>query len=183
MAFYRATIQYGIGMLEAPDGFYWCTQVWYFNADTDAEYAHAREGAIRITSEWLNVNVLVWDLWIRFWPSGALVEHSAPQWPHPVLSGPYDYPTVTAFASLRSGGRQVSYKRIRSPLRGEDYTPDGLLTASALAYYQSVADLVADYACFTNEQGVAIEDAVMSPHVHNWQLRHGTKRRWRRLTA
>lgn len=183
MAFYRATIQYGIPLYEAPDGFYWCTQVWYFNANDETEYAHAKEGAIRITAEWLNVNVLLWDIWVRLWPSGDLVEHYVPIWDHPVLSGPFDPPTVTAYCSLRSAGKQVSYKRIRSPLRHEDYTSAGLLTDDALAYYQSVADLIADYGCFTNASGVLIEEGAMSPRIHDWVLRHGTKRRWRRLTS
>ena len=183
MAFYQAFVQYGIPAFETESGFYYCGMVWYFHADTDAEYAHAREGAIRITSEWLNVNVLIWDLFISFWPSGAVVEHSHPTWDHPVLSGPYGPLQLTAYASLRSGGRQVGFKRIRSPLRLDDMTDDGLLTADALAYYQSVADLVADYACFTNASGSPIENAIMSPRVHTWQLRHGTKRRNRRRTA
>lgn len=184
MAFYRADVQYGIEALETPDtGFYYCCMVWYFFADTDAEYEHAREGAIRITSEWLSTNVLIWDLFIRLASTGVLVEHSHPAWDHPVLSGPYGPLELTVFASLRGDGRQVSYKRIRTPVRLEDMDAAGRLTAWAYGYYQSVADLVAEYGCFTNYLGVPITDAVIKPEVVGWQLRHGTIRRNRRLTV
>lgn len=180
MTFYRADVQFGIPLDAAPDGFYWCSQIWYFNAESPAEYAHAREGAVKITSLWLCSNVLAWRLWIREWPSESMVENVvAPQYSHPVLSGFYGPPELTVFVSLRSAGVQVSYKRVRSPLRPQDYDEDLLLTPFALDYYQSVADMIADYGCFTNVHGQAVDQAVVSPRVHNWQLRHGTKRRWR----
>lgn len=183
MTSYRADVQYGIPLLEAPLGFYWCTEVWYFNTDGGVDYATGREGAIRLTSEGLNVNVIIWDLLVVEWPSKVFVEHSHPTWDHPVLSGPYDPPQLTVYVSLLNAGRQVSYKRVRSPLRHEDYTADMLLTDTALAYYQGVFDLVADYGCFTNANGVPIETARVHPAVMNWQLRHGTRRRWQRRIA
>jgi hypothetical protein len=181
MAFYRADVQYGIPIDAAPDGFYWGSQIWYFEADTDAEYAHAREGAVKITTLWLCTNVLAWNLLIRFWPSESLVESVvAPQYSHPVLSGLYGPLESTVFVSLRSEERHVSYKRVRSPLRMQDYDENLMLTPAALTYYQSVADMVSDYGCFRTYSGLLIDDAIVSPRVHNWQLRHGTKRRWRR---
>jgi hypothetical protein len=181
MAFYRFDVQYGVPYDPAPDGFYWGTQIWYAEADTDAEYAHAREGAVKITTLWLPRGVLAWNLLVRFWPSEAVVENVvAPQYSHPVLSGLWGAMETTAYVSLRSDGKQVSYKRIRGPVRLEDYTADGLLTPFAHDYYQSVADMVADYGCFRNAQGVLIDDAIVSPRIHNWQLRHGTTRKWRR---
>jgi hypothetical protein len=180
MTFYRADVQYGIEHNPAPDGFYWCSQIWYFHADSPAEYAHAREGAVRITTLWLCTNVLAWRLWVREWPSELMVENvAAPQYSHPVLSGPFGPITATVYVSLHSAGRQVSYKRVRSPVRLADFDEHLMLTAFALDYYQSVADLVADYGCFTNVHGVPIDNAIVSPRVHNWQLRHGTRRRWR----
>lgn len=180
MTFYRADVQFGIPTDAAPDGFYWCSQVWYFHATSPAEYDHAKEGAVKITTLWLCTDVLAWRLWVRLWPSETMVENIvAPQYDHPYLSGFYGPLESTVYVSLRSLGRQVSYKRVRSPLRPEDYDADFHLTPSALAYYQSVADMVADYGCFTNIHGVPIDNAIVSSRVHNWQLRHGTKRRWR----
>ena len=184
MAFYRADVQYGIEAWQTPDlGFYYCCMVWYFNADMTDEYDHAREGAIRITSEWLATNVVIWDLFITDLGTDIVVEHTHPVWDHPVLSGPFGLVQMSVFARLLGDGRQVSYKRIRSPVRFEDMDDDGNLTDWALAYYQSVADLVADYGCFTNVHGVPIDAAVINRRVYSWQLRHGTKRRNRRRTV
>lgn len=181
MAFYRFDVQYGVETDLNPDlGFYYCTQVWYAFADGDDEYAHAREGAIRITSEWLARNTVVWDLFVSVGDPWTVIEHTHPVWPHPVLSGELGTPEMTVFVSLRNAGKQVSYKRVRGPVRLADYEEDLRLTAWALDYYQSVADLISDYGCFTNASGVPITDAVVHPYVVSWQLRHGTKRRRRR---
>lgn len=183
MAFYRFECQYGVEIPWLDLGFYYCSMIWYAFADTDEEYAHAREGAIRITSELLARNTVIWDLFVEFYPSGTVVEHSHPSWPHPVLSGEGLPAECTVFISLRSGGRQVSFKRVRGPVRKEDMDDAGNLTDFALSYYQGVADLISDYGCFTNCNGVPIEDAVVQRKVANWQLRHGTKRRNRRRMA
>lgn len=181
MTLYRYDAQYGIPAFRTDDlGFYYCCMVWYANADNDAEYAHAREGAIRITSEWLNRGVVIWDLFVRNAATGVQVEHSHPAWPHPVLSGQYSPLTNTVYVSLLHGEEQVSYKRVRSPVRFEDMTEDGKLTDSAYAYYQSVADLIGDYACFTNVHGVPITSARVRRDISHWALRHGTKRLNRR---
>jgi hypothetical protein len=181
MTFYRFDVQYGVPYDPLPDGFYWCSQVWYANASNPAEYAHAKEGAVKITTLWLNVNVLAWRMWARLWPSEVMVENIvAPQYEHPYLSGPYGPMEGTVYVSLLSEGKQVSYKRVRSPLRFGDYDEQGNLEPTVLAYYQSVADMIAAYGCFTNEAGVPIDEAIVSPYYHNWQMRHGTKRRQRR---
>lgn len=180
MTFYRADVQYGVPLYESPSGFYYCSQIWYFNASDSTEYDHAKEGAVRITAESLNVNVALWNLLVREWPSETVVESSVPVWDHPVLSGPFDPPTNTVYVGLLGvDGRQVSYKRVRSPLRHEDYA-DGVLTDWAFDYYSGVFGLVADYGCFTNVGGEAIASARVRREVASWQLRHGTKRRWRR---
>lgn len=184
MTLYRYDVQYGIPAFRTDDrGFYYCSMVWYANAATDAEYAHAREGAIRITSEWLNRGVVVWDLFVRNASTGVQVEHSHPSWPHPVLSGPYSPLTNTVYVSLRHGEGQVSYKRVRSPVRFEDMTDDSRLTDWAYGYYQSVADLIPGYGCFTNISGVPITSAVVRRDVAHWALRHGTRRLNRYRTA
>lgn len=181
MTFYRFDVQYGVETNLNPDlGFYYCCMVWYANAADSTEYDHAREGAIRITSELLARNTIIWDLFVTDLGTGVVVEHSHPVWPHPVLSGELGTPEMTVYVSLLNAGRQVSYKRVRGPVRLEDIENGIDLTAWALGYYQSVVNLVADYACFTNVHGVPIEEGVVHPKVVSWQLRHGTKRRQRR---
>jgi hypothetical protein len=180
VAFYRFECQYGVEVQWLDAGFYYCSMIWYAFASNDAELAHAREGAIRITSELLARNTVIWDLFVESPPGGTVIEHSHPSWSHPVLSGELMPAECTVFISLRSGGRQVSYKRVRGPVRKEDMDDNSELTDWALNYYQSVADLIGSYGCFTNAAGVPIEGAVVQRAVANWQLRHGTKRRNRR---
>lgn len=181
MTFYRFDVQYGVETDLNPDlGFYYCCMVWYANAADSSEYANAREGAVRITSELLARNTVVWDLFVTDMGTGVVVEHSHPVWPHPVLSGELGTPEMSVFIRFLNDGRQVSYKRVRGPVRLEDMTDGKWLTPWAVAYYQSVADLVTAYACFTNVNGVPLEEAVVNPQVVSWQLRHGTKRRLRR---
>lgn len=180
MSFYKFECQYGVEMPWLDLGFYYCSMVWYANATTSGEYDLAREGAIRITSELLARNTVIWDLFVETPPGGTVVEHSHPSWPHPVLSGELLPAECTVFVSLLNAGRQVSYKRVRGPVRKEDMDDEGNLTDWAVAYYQGVADLVGTYGCFTNLAGEPIEAAVVNPRVVNWQLRHGTKRRNRR---
>jgi hypothetical protein len=180
VAFYRFDCQYGVecGWLDL--GFYYCCMVWYAFASDDAEYAHAREGAIRITSELLARNTVIWDLFVTNLDTGVVVEHSHPSWPHPVLSGVLGTAEMTVYISLRNAGKQVSYKRVRGPVRIADCDDNNELTDFAYDYYVSVAGLVGAYGCFTNVHGVPIETAVVDRQVRAWQLRHGTKRRNRR---
>ena len=181
MPFYRFDVQYGIPAYRAVErGFYYCCMVWYAQADDGAEYDHAREGAVRITAEWLSTDVLIWDLFVTDVSSGAVVEHSHPAWDHPYLSGPYGPLTNTVFVSLLHGEEQVSYKRARTPVRLEDIDAGSRLTDWAHAYYQGVADLVAAYGCFRNVNGVPITGARVRRKISHWALRHGTARLNRR---
>jgi hypothetical protein len=180
MALYRQDIQYGIPLYEAPDGFYWCTQVWYFQASTPSEYTTARNGAARICTEGLNTNVLVWSCTVRDWPANTLIEHFVPSYDHPYLSGPFDPPTLTVYVGLLHEGRQVGFKRVRSPVRHQDYNADLSLTPWALNYYQTTFQQIADYGCFCNCNGVIFDEVRVLPRVVSWQLRRGTRRRWER---
>jgi hypothetical protein len=184
MVLYRGDVQYAIGTDLAEDGFYWCTQVWYFNATDSGEYAWAQEGAIRLTAEVLNVNCPLWyQLW-REWPGGAVVEATNFAWPHPVLSGPYGPLWNTVYVALLNGEKQVGYKRVRSPLRfaepgylTESDAVDGVLRDEIYSYYQeTLQSLVSTYGCFTNGAGVPVTGVRVRREVSGWQLRHGTRR-------
>lgn len=185
MTLYRGDVQYAIGTDLAEEGFYWGSQIWYFNAETMGDYAWGQEGAIRLTAEVLNVNNLLWyQLW-REWPSGVVVEATNFSWSHPVLSGPYGPLWNTVYVALLNGDAQVGYKRVRSPLRlaepgylAESDFVDGVLRDEIYEYYQeTLSTLISTYGCFTNCNGVAITGCRVRREVSGWQLRHGTKRR------
>jgi len=185
MALYRGDVQYAMGTDLTDTGFYWGVHAWYFEAMDSAEYALAKEGCIRATAETLNVNAILWyQLW-REWPGGTVVEATNVAWPHPDLSGPYGPLWNTVYVALLNGDRQVSYKRVRSPLRikEEGYNPvsdfeDGRLTDATYAFYQDkLSSIISDYPYFRNSAGVPIDGVRVRREVSDWQLRHGTKRR------
>lgn len=178
MALYRQDIQYGIPLYEAPLGFYWCTQVYYWEAADDAAYATARDGTSLICGQGLNTNTYLWVSTVRTWPANTLIEHFVPAHVPSPLSGPFDPPTLTVFVAFRGEGRMVSYKRVRSPVRHEDYNADLTLTPWALNHYQTNFDQVAAAGYYRNFAGVPIDEAQVHPKVVSWQLRRGTRRRW-----
>jgi hypothetical protein len=100
------------------------------------------------------------------------------------LSGPYGPLHNTVYVSLLNGGRQVSYKRIRSPLRIKELGyhdrsdfEDGLLRDEIYDYYQdTLSTLITTYGCFTTGAGDAIDGVRVHRQVSGWQLRHGTER-------
>lgn len=181
---YRGDVQYAIGTDLAEDGFYWGVNVWYFQAGTLGEYEWGKEGAVRLTAEVLNVNNILWyQLW-REWPADSVVEATNIAWDHPNLSGPYGPLWNTVYVALLNGSQQVSYKRIRSPLRIKEagYNPvsdfeDGRLTDVMYDYYQdTMSTLISTYGCFTNSAGVSIDGVRVRREVSDWQPRHGTRR-------
>lgn len=184
MTLYRGDVQYAVPTDLADDGFYWGTQVWYFGASTAGEYEWGKEGAIRLTAEVLNVNCPLWyQLW-REWPSAVVVEATNVSWYHPNLSGPYGPIWNTVYAALLNGDTQVSYKRIRSPLRwaepgyhDESDAPGGVLRDEIYDYYQdTLQTLITTYGCFCNNAGVSIDGVRVRREISSWQPRHGTKR-------
>lgn len=182
---YRGDVQYAIGVPSLDAGFYWGTQIWYFQAGTAGEYEWGKEGAIRLTAEVLNVNNPLWyQLW-REWPAGVVVEATNYAWPHPFLSGPYGPLHNTVYVALLNGEKQVGYKRVRSPLRlaepgfsSESDFIDGLLRAPIYDYYQeTIQGLLSTYGCFTTRTGIPISGCRVRREVSGWQMRHGTKRK------
>lgn len=178
MTLYRQDIQYGVPLYEAPDGFYWCTQVYFWEASDAPTYADAKAGTSYLCGQGLNTNTLLWNCTIREWPSNTLIEHFVPPHFASGLSGPFDPPTLTVYVGLLNGTRQVGFKRVRSPVRHEDYTEDLSLTDWAFSYYTDTFQALADAGYYRNTNGVPIDGIRVHPKVVSWQLRRGTRRRW-----
>lgn len=81
------------------------------------------------------------------------------------------------------GAEYAGYKILRACIGTEEIEPDGTLNATTRANLQrDYADgLIANG--LTNDQGIEYSSAVVSPLIHHWQLRHGTKRRQRVVIA
>jgi len=80
--------------------------------------------------------------------------------------------------SGRVGEREVSHKLWRFPLRLEDIEGD-LLSPSAMDVVNDVIIPNLSLAALCNVHGVSVDSWVCDGRVHNWQTRHGTKRRTR----
>lgn len=77
-----------------------------------------------------------------------------------------------------SGGKAVSYKRWRFPLRTSDLG-EGVLAPGALSVLRDTVIPLFISAGFTNIRGDIIDNWTCDGLLHMWQLRHGTKRRTR----
>lgn len=71
-------------------------------------------------------------------------------------------------------------KYYRQPLRDSDMDGD-MLSASGLAQIAEYADYVLGEGVFRTLHGGLLERYQISPRVHKWQLRHGTKRSERQI--
>lgn len=86
----------------------------------------------------------------------------------------------TVRMSYFAGDRYVGYKRWRTPLRAEDVT-DGQLSSAILTLFTGTIapGLLAAKIC--SREGLPIDRIEVSPRVHQWQWRHGSKRRARHV--
>lgn len=81
------------------------------------------------------------------------------------------------------GETYASYKLLRGCIGNSEIEADGTLNATTRANLQrDYADgLIANG--LTDDTGTEFTSAVVSPLLHHWQLRHGTKRRQRVVIA
>jgi hypothetical protein len=79
-----------------------------------------------------------------------------------------------------ASGRYVGYKRWRTPLRSED-SVNGVLSSFMLGLFTGTIapGLLAAKIC--SREGLPIDHIEVSPLVHQWQWRHGSKRRTRHV--
>jgi hypothetical protein len=82
--------------------------------------------------------------------------------------------------SFFSSGKWVGYKRWRVPLRDIDIT-DGKLSSFMLGHFQGTIVPGLLHARICSRDGLPIDQIDVSPLVHQWQWRHGSKRRTRHV--
>lgn len=86
----------------------------------------------------------------------------------------------TVRMTFLSGGRAVGYKRWRVPLRDIDIV-DGMLSPTMYNLFNTTIGPGLITARICSRNGEPIDQVVVSPRVHEWQWRHGTKRRNRHV--
>lgn len=71
------------------------------------------------------------------------------------------------------------YKRYRFPVRAADLGVNGLLSDTTYNHFAPKVASAPHTAPMTNKAGSPLVSAMLSPYVHGWQWRDGTKRRSR----
>lgn len=182
---YRFDIQLRAPWPEGPQEFYYWCNVYHASIrdftdfDLARDYVGATSAAMSHEDTRLD-RIRVIDL-----TTGSIIQNSSFSWPaNTHLVGPTAGLCNTVFCRLLREGRVVSYKRFRSPVRLEDLDGDRL-TDDAVSYYQAWANtMLASEARFCTAEGAFFDAVEVSPYVHAWQLRHGSRRaRYRRLHA
>jgi hypothetical protein len=82
----------------------------------------------------------------------------------------------TVRLSFYADGKFVGYKRWRVPLRSEDIV-DGKLSPFIYNLFNTTIGPGLLVARICSRDGIPIDEVRVSPLVHQWQWRHGTKRR------
>lgn len=175
---YRINVQLKYPYSLNPTGYYYCSAVHYALVDNLTQLdiaidtvfqAEERAHNNAVDFDWQNIINL---------STNTVFRNASITWPpFSWQSGDFAGLLNTVHVSFLAGGRKVSYKRVRAPLRAMDLEGDRL-TPTARAFYESNYAgvlLSSGYAC--NGQGVLLENYEVRSEVSGWQLRHGTKRR------
>lgn len=178
MTLYRIDRQYRIPTEINPSGYYvWTNQV-YVECATEDDYEDAI-GISQTSFRMLMLNIVEGGPYqARYWPSGA-IKFQSPGWfdHNTTLPGTPAGLTNVVVARAKAADGHPWRRLIRVPLRTVDIGPDGNLSASAYAYYAARVPGLNQAGRLRTHLGVEVGEITVSPRVHSWQLRHGTKRR------
>lgn len=182
MAIYKINLGKRIAAPNLAGGWYYWTNVYY----SDAPDAGVLED---------NLNIIVpydarfcgndvhygQQLIIRL--SDGHVYRSDDHFSHQNTFLPGAYPTLTnvlyVYGAYEDGHRFA--KHFRVPLRDSDMESDGTLSAAALAVWDSAARSLGSLGVACSPSGSPLLRTRLSPLIHMWQLRDGTKRRSRNV--
>jgi hypothetical protein len=178
---YRADLQQYIPTDLVSTGRYYWTNVYYFKADTPAEFDLGRNQCGEAQSRAFCADVH-WDrILITVADTGTVVQHGSFSWvPLGVLPASDSPITNCVLVWLYAGGRRVGYKRYRVPVPMAGMS-GGLLTSDFISsYYTDGPVNLLSEGNLCTRTGELIDNAIVDPRVHGWQIRHGTRRAERR---
>lgn len=180
----QVDLQWRYAYAANPDGWYYWTSTYYldppdptnFVAYLPALHLAARSAALYETKE-NRARVTMPP------HSGTVIldTNTHDQFGESVLGGPTILENV-ARLSFWVGRQYVGYKLLRGAIPVAE-VEDGRLSDNAYSWLvENTAVLLLDAGICT-DAGVPIERVEVSPLIHTWQLRHGTKRRQRVVFA
>lgn len=167
------------------DGYYYWTNAWIVNASSDSmaiirinQVDAAVDGMTLTVVEQVRLNA-------KRSPGVGGVYHSISLGLEDgdVPTGTSGYLLINYMkVDLYVGERLAGYKRWRMPFRIEDLDGERWTPAAQSIVQSRFNELVAQ-STLAARSGEVITGAVVDPLVRQWQLRHGTKRRDRRVIA
>lgn len=182
MTVYKLQTEKRISWSGSTDGYYSWINVYYFNAVTFDEYTEALDIIIPADID-MHLNSVDQGVYrVTDLTSGLVVEQDLIYSAHNThLPGePVDLTSVLRAYAYCDDGR-LYYKRYRVPLRAVDCDSPRTLSATGLASYTVRVRRPRAGGFLCNRYGSPVGPIVLSPLIHQWQWRDGTKRRSRRV--
>lgn len=178
---YRIDFQMRSPWYGGPQEWYYWSNIWYAEAAEPVDLFQVWD-TLSIIQNNTKIEETKFDYRLtREWPSG-IVHQQVPFTTQPpnTRTGPAAGLSNVFRVDMYRGGRHVSYKLFRSPLREQDM--DGYkLSTEAYTRLSGVASYMQnDFSELRAGDGLPVDSVVASPLVHGWILRHGTRRRDRR---
>jgi hypothetical protein len=174
----QADIEFRIPMSFMPDGFYYWTHTWIYDLDNPPVGITSLQQISVMQHNGTLSNVQPIRLQRTTPPySGVPFSKIVSFGDHGLLAVGESWSIFnTVRLSFWAGGKFVGYKRWRVPLRDIDIV-DGKLSADIYNLFNSTIGPGLLVAKICSRDGTPIDAVTVSPLVHMWQWRHGTKRR------
>jgi hypothetical protein len=164
-------------------GFYYWTHSWIYDLDNPPPFTTSLARIQEVSHLGILSNVIDSRMQKTQPPySGTpYLKFEVPGHPHSLLPVGESWSLFnTIRLSFYSSGVLVGYKRWRVPLRDIDIT-DGKLSSSIYGHFTGTIATGLLSAKICSRAGLPIDQVEVSPLVHQWQWRHGSKRRTRHV--
>lgn len=181
MTLYRIDIEKRVVWDGSTSGFYYWTNSYHFLA---TDLLHREEAIENIKdADWSFIMDSVYRTAFKCFelPSNTLVAsfHDY-QLPHiPYLPGTWLSLTNTLYVGGEYDDGSRFFKRYRLPCRVEDMAGDGRLSSATYDFLAPKAENLPSLGVLASGSGSPLVRSWLSPLVHDWQWRDGTKRRSR----
>lgn len=170
--------QFRVDWPENASGYYYWTNTWYYDLDNPGGPTSS-QFQVRIAQAYGRLPFVKTSAYrVTDPPHSGIVTSGGP-----LLktggSAPFtDECPIWNIARLNffSAGVYVGYKLWRMPIPPDEQA-DGLLSPAVHGYLQSSMTAPLYLAKICSADGLPIDNIVVSPRLHQWGLRHGTKRR------